>query len=152
MSDDKKITSLAEHKAKLQKKDHEDSKETVSVVNAHLPPEVIEELNKCIKHEDMEATLRVFQVLRSISDKVTIEFDHHDIWITTHHEEEDGIDAGVDFEEQVIKRTSSSQSATVNFAYDEEDWDSIDDFMYSVGFSFRRCIESLMYWGKGEKK
>lgn len=151
MSDDKKVTTLADHKAKLQKQEIANNKETDVVGNPFVPNEVLKELDACVTHEDMEAVLRFFTILQTVGDRIEIKLDHHDIYITTHHDPEQDIDSGVDFPEQVIKRAATYQTSTINFAYKEEEWDSHEEFIYNIAFSLRRCIESLTYWGEGDK-
>lgn len=151
MSDDKKITNLADHKAKLQKRELDNSKETDSIANPTVDKEVLKDLDACIPHEDLEATLRVFATLETLGDGVTIKLDHHDIYVTIHHDPDSNIDCGVDFPEQVIKHSSTYQTSTINFNYVPEEWDSQENFIYNVAFSLRRCIESLTYWAYGDK-
>ncbi len=149
---DDTIVSLTDHKAKLQKREEAGNKETDVIANPAVPSEILKDLDACLEPDDMEATLRVFEVLRTMGDGVTVKIDHSDIYITIHHDESDSIDAGVDFPEQVIKSVSTEQMSTINFDYKEEEWDSMENFFYNVGFALRRCIESLTYWSTGEKK
>lgn len=150
MADDTKITSLEDHRAKLQQREQTDNKECDAVaVNPQADPEIIKDLDACVTPADIEAALRVLSTLRLMGDKVTIDLDESSIFITTYHDPYGDIDAGVDFPEQVIKKASTQQSSTINFEYNPDDWDTIDDFLHNVAFSFRRCLESLTYWGIG---
>lgn len=151
MDEDKKVVSIADHKVKIQKKETEDNRQTTAVVNPNLSPDVLEDIEACISHEDMEATLRVLSLLRTIGDDATIKVDQENIYITVNYDPDDDIDAGVDFPEQVVKMAGSYQAATINFDYKDEEWDSLENYIYNVGFSLRRCIESLSYWGTGDK-
>lgn len=148
--DDDTITNLADYKAKQQIKELDKNKETDSIVNPKLDPEMIKDLDACIQPGDMEATLRVFEVLRTMGEEVNIKVTHTDIYLSVQHVEHESIDAGVDFPEQVIKASRTEQTSTINFEYKEEEWDSLENFFYNVGFSLSRCIEALTYWGTGD--
>jgi len=149
---DKKVTNIADHRAKLQKRDDEAIKETETIANPSVPEEVQKDLDALISHEDLEATLRFFATLETLGDEIEIKLDHQDIYITARHDPESNIDCGVDFPEQVIKHAATYQTSTVNFNYNPEEWDSQENFIYNVAFSLRRCVESLTYWGQGEGK
>lgn len=150
MSDDT-IVSLTDHKAKLQKREEADNKETFDSINPNASKDVLEDLDACLAPDDMEAALRVFQVLRTMGDEVNIRIDHSDIYINILNEQHEAIDAGVDFSEQVIKASATTQTSSINFEYVEEQWDSFENFIFNVGFSLRRCIESLTYWSTGKE-
>jgi len=152
MEDDKKVVSLSDHLARLQKKEEDGNREFSLTVNHQVPAEVLDDLNACITHEDLEATLRVFETLRTLSDKAIITIDADEINIETHLQPYDDMDAGVDFANQVIKNSYTIQSSTVNFNYDDERWDDIEQFLYNVAFSFRRAIEALTFWATGKEE
>lgn len=149
---DDTVVSLTDHKAKLQKKEESGNKETDVVANPNVSSEVLEDLEACLQPEDMESTLRVFEVLRALGDEVNIRIDHSNIYINILNEQHDSIDAGVDFSEQVIKSSATTQTSTINFQYVEEQWDSLENFIFNVGFSLRRAIESLTYWSTGKQE
>lgn len=151
MEDETKVVSMSDHKEKVKRQEEEHNRETSIKVNPNVSVDVLDDLNACIDFEDLEATLRVFSLLRTLGDEVTIKIDHSDITIMTTHDTDDDMDAGVDFPEQVIKRTASSQMANINFTYDNDNWDDLEEFITNTSFSLRRCIESLTYWGTGEK-
>ncbi len=147
---DDTVVSLTDHKAKLERQEVDDNKTTTLTANPNISEDVIEDLNACLQPGDMEAVLRVFTVLRSTGDEVNIRIDHSDIYINVTNEQHEAIDAGVDFPEQVIKSAATTQTSTINFDYKEEEWDSMENFFYHVGFALRRCIESLTYWSTGK--
>lgn len=149
---DDTVVSLTDHKAKLRKKEEVGDKETDVIVNPNVSSDILEDLDTCMQPEDMEATLRVFEVLRTLGDEVNIRIDHSDIYINILNEQHDSIDAGIDFPEQVIKSSATTQTSTINFQYIEEQWDSFENFIFNVGFSLRRAIESLTYWSTGDKR
>ena len=149
--DDDTVVSLTDHRAKLERREADSNKSTTVTANPNISEDVNEDLNSCLHEGDMEAALRVFEVLRTMGDEVNIRIDHSDIYINILNEQHEAIDAGIDFSEQVVKSSATTQTSTINFEYKEEEWDSHENFFYNVGFSLRRCIESLTYWSTGEK-